>query len=106
MQLKQEELRLQQTEPCVAREACAILNQVAALPYCDIIDEADEALWHKRQLVYAWGKAVRLPDGERRWLIAQGLLQLLREPSIGDQVGSYVSLPLALAPDASACVRC
>ena len=44
----------------------------------DIIDESDEILRHKYQLLYAVGAQQSVDGGERRWLIAQALLNILR----------------------------
>ena len=44
----------------------------------DIIDESDEILRHRYQLLYAMGKQQSVDGGERRWKVAQELLNLLR----------------------------
>ena len=44
----------------------------------DIIDESDEILRHRYQLLYAMGAQQSVDGGERRWKVAQELLNLLR----------------------------
>ena len=46
-------------------------------PFVDVLDESDAILDTKVQLVYALGKQVPLPDGPRRWLMAEILLRIL-----------------------------
>ena len=58
-------------------EAHAKLQQLLRLPSVDILDESDELLKHKFQLVYAWGTQCRLPSVEQRILVIQHVLQVL-----------------------------
>ena len=48
------------------------------MPGADILDESDEILRHKYQLIYAVGKCKLLPDGRERWVTAQALLRQLK----------------------------
>ena len=41
------------------------------MPYVDIIDESDEILRNKFQLIYAVGSCLSLPDGKDRWVACQ-----------------------------------
>jgi Protein of unknown function (DUF3638)/Protein of unknown function (DUF3645) len=43
----------------------------------DLVDEADEILRHKYQLLYTMGSQVSIDGGERRWQVLQDLLQVL-----------------------------
>jgi len=56
----------------------------------DIIDESDEILRHKYQLLYAVGAQQSVDGGERRWKVTQALLNLLRRhaPSIMKNLSS------------------
>jgi len=45
----------------------------------DIVDEADEILRHKYQLLYTIGTQEAVDGGERRWKIVQQVLQILRD---------------------------
>ncbi len=44
----------------------------------DIVDESDEILRHKYQLLYTIGAQQAIDGGERRWKVVQQVLQLLR----------------------------
>lgn len=44
----------------------------------DIVDESDEILRHKYQLLYTIGAQQSIDGGERRWKVVQQILQLLR----------------------------
>lgn len=46
-------------------------------PSVDILDESDELLSHKFQLVYAWGTQCSLPSVQERVLTVQHVLQIL-----------------------------
>jgi hypothetical protein len=47
---------------------CCLLKKTEELHYYDIIDESDEVLRHKYQLIYAVGSCDQLPDGVDRWI--------------------------------------
>ena len=73
LQLKWHELRLS--------GKTALVNELPSLdqlPYCDLLDESDEILHHKYQLIYAWGHNVLLPAGEERWRAVQTILRLVQ----------------------------
>ncbi|GAB4822814.1 hypothetical protein N2152v2_009860 [Parachlorella kessleri] len=63
------------------QELCARLDRLAGLPYVDLLDESDELLHHRYQLIYAWGAQDQLPAGEARARACQALLHLLAQPS-------------------------
>jgi len=44
----------------------------------DVVDESDEILRHKYQLLYTIGAQQAVDAGERRWKVVQQVLQLLR----------------------------
>ena len=54
------------------------LQMVMGHQWCDIVDEVDEALHHRFQLVYSTGTVVPLPQGRHRWGCIQALLKVLR----------------------------
>ena len=60
-----------------ARAVCAALGDVQALPYRDMLDESDEILRHRQQLIYAVGAHAQLPSGPSRWSGVQALLAIL-----------------------------
>ena len=53
MELKQQELRDSNDDG--TQRMCSLLKKIEELHYYDIIDESDEVLRHKYQLVYAVG---------------------------------------------------
>jgi len=55
----------------------ALLNDLLSLPGWDILDECDQLLSHKFQLVYAWGSQAHLPSLEARVQMAQAVLEAL-----------------------------
>lgn len=74
LQLKWHELRLQGEDTL-----CDLLNQFLALPSRDCLDESDEVLRHKYQLIYAVGSPIPLPEGPDRWNAATALLRVLHK---------------------------
>lgn len=54
-----------------------VLQELLALPGWDILDECDQLLSHKFQLVYAWGTQAYLPGLEARVQMAQAVLEAL-----------------------------
>ena len=61
LQLKWHELRLQGEHAL-----CELLDQFFALPSRDCLDESDEVLRHKYQLIYAVASPIPLPEGHER----------------------------------------
>ncbi|KAG2486452.1 hypothetical protein HYH03_014899 [Edaphochlamys debaryana] len=59
------------------RDVCAALDEQAALPYVDVLDESDELLHHRLQLVYACGGSTALPAVTSRVGAVQALLAAL-----------------------------
>jgi hypothetical protein len=53
------------------------LKKMLELPSVDILDESDELLKHKFQLVYAWGAQCPLPSLHQRIRMVQHVLQVL-----------------------------
>lgn len=59
------------------------IEALDALPYVDVFDESDEMLHHRRQLVYAVGSQLPLPEGPSRWNAIQAVLEKIRwDPSV------------------------
>ncbi|PNH12759.1 hypothetical protein TSOC_000243 [Tetrabaena socialis] len=85
LQLKWHELR---AEGGAAAQVCAVLEAVARLPYLDLLDESDELLHHRYQLIYACGAPVALPALQERARGAQALLRTL------SQLAARGALPL------------
>ena len=54
------------------------LPKLESLPYYDVLDESDEILRHKYQLIYAIGAAEALPSGPQRWVVAEAVLKQLQ----------------------------
>ena len=73
--LKAKELAFQGQEDLAAR----ITNDLLGMKYRDILDECDEMLRHRYQLVYAIGQSAALPSGSNRWTAAQALLNAASE---------------------------
>ncbi|EJK67911.1 hypothetical protein THAOC_10982 [Thalassiosira oceanica] len=59
--------------------AALISNDLLGMKYRDILDECDEMLRHRYQLVYAIGQSAALPSGSSRWTAAQALLSAIVE---------------------------
>ena len=57
---------------------CSLLRKIQQLPYLDIIDESDEILRSKFQLIYAVGSCMPLPDGSVRCIVCQAVLWQLQ----------------------------
>jgi Protein of unknown function (DUF3638) len=57
------------------------LKELLELPSVDILDESDELLKHKFQLVYAWGPQCPLPSLHERVMMVQHVLQVLCKDS-------------------------
>ena len=74
MHLKWHELRVSSATCVVAEELASVYD----LPYFDVMDESDEILRHKHQLVYAVGECQRLPSGKERWETIHALLGRLQ----------------------------
>ena len=77
LQLKWHELRLQGQ-----KTLCDLLQQFFALPSRDCLDESDEVLRHKYQLIYAVGSPIPLPEGPERWQVATALLRVLQSEKL------------------------
>ncbi|KAG2494612.1 hypothetical protein HYH03_007377 [Edaphochlamys debaryana] len=80
--LKRTEMRLKaETGEAVDRQAaalcCSALDELAALPYMDVLDESDELLHHRFQLIYACGAPMGLPAVAERGGMVQALLAAL-----------------------------
>jgi hypothetical protein len=84
MLLKFEEICIHQMDcyekPTVPGKAQRLLElfQLHEKHLVDIIDESDEILRHRYQLLYAMGGQKSVDGGDRRWKVAQELLNLLR----------------------------
>ncbi|CAN0109575.1 unnamed protein product, partial [Ascophyllum nodosum] len=70
--LKGLELRL--SAPQVSRE----IQEIQGMPFRDILDECDELLHHRNQLIYAVGAPEPLPAQEHRSQASQTLLRVLK----------------------------
>ena len=104
LQLKWHELR--------HREDHALSDQLRAVskvPVYDFLDECDEILRHKYQLVYAVGATLPLADGPDRWHTAQAILRVIEEdPQVfGNSFGgSYGSVQTRLPRDMEHALVC
>ena len=54
------------------------LEKVVLDTWCDILDEVDEILHHRFQLVYSIGNVQSLPQGKHRWRPIQALLKIIK----------------------------
>ncbi|KAL4428607.1 hypothetical protein ABPG77_008919, partial [Micractinium sp. CCAP 211/92] len=60
------------------KELWAALGAIEeGLPYIDLLDESDELLTHRYQLIYAWGAPTELPAQQARARACQALLRIL-----------------------------
>ena len=62
-------------------ETCAALSELDFVPMHELLDESDEILRHKWQLVYACGNQIDLPTGMERWHAAEAILRIVRQSS-------------------------
>ena len=85
--LKGHELR-QQGE----QEMCRLLSLLADVPVRDLLDESDEVLRHRYQLIYAVGSPMPLPQGLERWETATALLRVLQKSDNVQQLLSTAAL--------------
>ncbi|CAE8648543.1 unnamed protein product, partial [Polarella glacialis] len=85
-QLKWHELRMKGEAAL-----CSALSDLFAVPARELLDESDEVLRHKYQLIYAVGSHVPLPDGTDRWLSAEALLRVLRSARVLQVLNSDVA---------------
>ena len=76
-----------------AHELAASMDELAALPYVDLLDESDVLLSHRYQLVYACGSPVELPDGLARATAAQALLRTLSLNADQGATGAALAVP-------------
>uniref|UniRef100_A0A7R9V0Q8 ubiquitinyl hydrolase 1 n=1 Tax=Chlamydomonas euryale TaxID=1486919 RepID=A0A7R9V0Q8_9CHLO len=73
-------LQLKWHELCMAggKDAeVAALDRLAALPYLDILDESDDLLHHRFQLIYACGARSPLPSLTERLVAIQAILHVM-----------------------------
>ncbi|KAJ1423382.1 hypothetical protein B484DRAFT_398675, partial [Ochromonadaceae sp. CCMP2298] len=66
---------------CVApgeARAAQLRRVIVEIPFLDLMDESDEILYSKFQLIYAVGSCCELPAGKERWAGAQALLKQLQ----------------------------
>eukprot|EP00798_Chlamydomonas_sp_ICE-L_P016735 gene16735-23007_t len=71
-------------------QLCSALDALAALPYIDILDESDELLHHRYQLIYAVGARSALPSRQQRAETIQCLLH-----AVSHQMDSSTSTVLS-----------
>ncbi|GLC35571.1 thioredoxin-disulfide reductase [Pleodorina starrii] len=75
LQLKRLELGVgQQKQDEEMEDICTALDHLAAMPYLDLLDESDELLHHRLQLIYACGAPTALPGLQERTTVMQALL--------------------------------
>ncbi|GLC49187.1 thioredoxin-disulfide reductase [Pleodorina starrii] len=75
LQLKRLELGVgQQKQDDETADICTALDHLAAMPYLDLLDESDELLHHRLQLIYACGAPTALPGLQERTTVMQALL--------------------------------
>jgi hypothetical protein len=77
LELKWHELRSQEKH-----EVCSAMDQLWQIDVHDLLDECDELLHHRWQLVYAVGAQVALPDGEPRWHAVQAIFRVTQQNSV------------------------
>lgn len=78
MQLKLHELHMKE----FSQEGDGLwraLAKVLRLPMCELLDESDEILRHKYQLIYAVGSMLPLAEGKSRWEVCQLLLRCFQQ---------------------------
>jgi hypothetical protein len=90
------------------QESVKLLEEIVHFPAFDVLDEADEELKHKYQLIYAHKGASRstmaLPDGEIRWHSLQAIFRVLND-SEANEVGSFLDRYGEVCCRGAACFR-
>ncbi|KAG2501267.1 hypothetical protein HYH03_001073 [Edaphochlamys debaryana] len=69
-----------------AARCCSALDELSALPYMDVLDESDELLHHRFQLIYACGAPMGLPAAAERAGMVQALLAALSRLAASDRL--------------------
>ena len=67
-------LELRTSDPKTSEE----IRKVEGVPFRDILDESDELLHHRKQLIYAVGALQKLPAQKHRAHAVQALLRILK----------------------------
>lgn len=67
-------LELMDSDP----DASAEVKKMEKMPFRDVLDESDELLHHRKQLIYAVGGLEELPTREERTEAVQALLRVLK----------------------------
>jgi hypothetical protein len=81
LHLKTRELML--LKASTSAETLAELRKLDDVNYLDMLDESDELLHYRNELVYAVGEAQILPGGPRRWVAAQAVLHAINyDPAV------------------------
>ena len=75
LQLKTCELML--LKASTSAETLVELQKLNGLTYLDMLDESDEQLHYRNELVYAVGEAQSLPGGPRRWVAVEAVLHAI-----------------------------
>lgn len=90
MMLKRQELWQQDN-----LELWSALGGIVEQPYYDLLDESDELLHHKLQLIYACGDTMALPALQSRARAGQTLLMLLSKHAAleGSPIGAVLRRP-------------
>ena len=63
----------------LSEATCVALKKLNDLNYIDMLDESEELLHHKIQLIYAVGDPIDIPGGQSRWIVTQAVLRSLKE---------------------------
>eukprot|EP00927_Polykrikos_kofoidii_P086643 TRINITY_DN9772_c0_g1_i1.p1 TRINITY_DN9772_c0_g1~~TRINITY_DN9772_c0_g1_i1.p1 ORF type:complete len:1878 (+),score=199.27 TRINITY_DN9772_c0_g1_i1:778-5634(+) len=66
-------------ETAAGAKVLDVLKKVLEFPAIDLLDEADEILRHKFQLVYAIGHPIDLVNGTERWQTLMGILRIIQQ---------------------------
>ncbi|KXZ49831.1 hypothetical protein GPECTOR_19g282 [Gonium pectorale] len=98
LQLKCHELRAAGEERAADFRA---LEELAALPYLDLLDESDELLHHRHQLIYGCGTFVALQAVHERSGAVQALLRVASRLAVPPPAAGAGPAPAPLLPPAA-----
>jgi hypothetical protein len=73
-----------------------ILTQIEDLEYCDLLDESDEELSHKRRIIYSIGTQLDLPSGQVRW---ECVIELLKRLTFSSDISDLVRVVGVFSPE-------
>jgi hypothetical protein len=97
--LKRLELQDERASNGVSTAMLKLLERTVS--YIDVLDESDEVLRHKYQLIYAVGQQMDLPSGASRWHAVHAVLRATMQPFVhrAEAISGCAVLDASSAPE-------